>query len=951
MVAAFKRLASWRWLPAALAVAASFGVLAGPAQADPTPSTAPEITGTGQQGQMLTLTPGTWTSTGTGLTQSEQWYDCTGTSASSCTVAITGQTGDSYTLQPADLGEYVAVVETATDSTGTAIQTSNLIGPISSPPPPAPMNTGAPAITGTAQQDQTLSFTPGAWTPSGVTQSEQWYDCTSSTASSCTTAISEQTGNSLVLSSADVGDYVAVIETASNSTATVTATSNLIGPITAVPPTNSKAPVLSPLTVPIGQTLTLTPGTWSNATTVTDTWLECAGATCTALTPTTPTTFTVSATNVTAGDTIEVEETASDGSVSGTPVYTAATAAVTEVPTNSVAPAAPTGITWQGQTLTAQTGTWSPAPTSYTYQWEECTTTCTAITGQTAATMVVPTTVPAGDTIEVLVAGVDAGGTGTAVASAPTAAITVALTNVNPPGWSGTAQVGQTLKETNAVWSLTSPTLTYQWWRCSVGCAMITGATAQTYMPVAADVGAQLYVVETAGSGGGSVSAASPRTPAVTNAAGIVPVPVEQSPPALSGTSQEGQTLDASQGTWTNNPSSFAYQWMRCDGVSCDAVPGASGPTYTPSGNDVGDQMTVDVTAGNAGGNSTAVSSARSGVVMGTSSVSLVATPGSPVTDQGVTLVATVASGAAIAQTTGTITFDNGNTPITGCSNVSVPAKQSAIITCQASFAAGTAQLSAAFSPAKGSLLLGSSSSTSLGVGEATTEVSLLVGSVHLGTATKYTATVNPPTNSPGSILPSGHIEFLDTGVPISNCKSQALIKGVATCSVTYTRLRKHHVTARYTGDSNFNPSNSQTQLVKPGSTPATGIVRARMSWTFHYHPTYTTILSLTIAGLLPGVNVKMNCLGAGCPFTHSKAATKNARCGKHDKGKCSTGTADLTPRFGNSRLRIGAQLTILLSHPNWIGKYYRFTIRPRQAPKDRVSCLAVNSTLPGLGC
>ncbi|MGO9819393.1 MAG: Ig-like domain repeat protein [Solirubrobacteraceae bacterium] len=739
-----------------------------------------------------------------------------------------------------------------------------------------------------------------------------------------------------------------MIETAGDSTGTTTATTNLIGQIL---PISTQAPMITG-TAQQGQTLSYTGGTWSstNGTTISDAWLECS-ATCTAISGQTGPTMVIP-TTVPVGDTIEIQVTASIGA-SSTSVVSAPTAAVTPpTPVGPATIAAPTGITWQGQVLTAQTGTWTNSPSSYTYQWEECTTTCTAISGQTSMTMTTPTTVPSGDTIEVEVAGVNGGGTGTAVTSAPTAAITAPLIEESAPYITGTVQAGQTLTENNASWSLGTVTRAYQWYSCSGSpftCTAIAGATAQTY-PIPNPtpttlVGAYIEVVETASSGGGSVAADSPALPVPG------PVPVESAAPTLSGPSAEGQTLDASQGSWTNNPSSFVYQWMRCDGASCAAVPGATGPTYTLSGNDVGDQMYVEVTAGNTGGYGATVNSARSPVVMGSSTVSLAVTPGTPVTDQGVTLIATITSGAAIAPTTGSITFNNGNAAITGCSNVAVPARQTAIITCEASFGASTAQLSANFVPVKGSLLLGSSSSSSLAVGQASTKLSLLVGAVHLGSNTTFTATVDPPANSTGTILPTGRAEFFDKGVPIAKCHNQLVTRGVAKCQVRYTRLRKHHIMAKYSGDSNFSPSHSPTQLVKVGAIPPSGAVGALMTWKFAFHPSYTTILALAITGLSPGVAVEINCLGSGCPFNHSTAKPKITKCGKKSKRTCSTGSANLAPRFGGRHLRVGTQITVTFVHPDWIGKYYRFMIRPGRAPKYKVSCLAVNSSLPGVGC
>ena len=41
--------------------------------------------------------------------------------------------------------------------------------------------------------------------------------------------------------------------------------------------------------------------------------------------------------------------------------------------------------------------------------------------------------------------------------------------------------------------------------------------------------------------------------------------PVNTCAPTLSGQTAAGKTLTASNGCWTNHPTSYAYQWLRCD--------------------------------------------------------------------------------------------------------------------------------------------------------------------------------------------------------------------------------------------------------------------------------------------------------------------------------------------------------------------------------------------------
>jgi hypothetical protein len=92
--------------------------------------------------------------------------------------------------------------------------------------------------------------------------------------------------------------------------------------------------------------------------------------------------------------------------------------------------------------------------------------------------------------------------------------------------------------------------------------------------------------------------------------------PGETTPPSISGTLQNGQTLTADHGTWTGTqPIAFTYQWRRCDsnGANCADIAGATSQAYTLTAADVGSTVQVEVTGSNSVGSET--DTAQTGVV------------------------------------------------------------------------------------------------------------------------------------------------------------------------------------------------------------------------------------------------------------------------------------------------------------------------------------------------
>jgi Ig domain of plant-specific actin-binding protein len=92
-------------------------------------------------------------------------------------------------------------------------------------------------------------------------------------------------------------------------------------------------------------------------------------------------------------------------------------------------------------------------------------------------------------------------------------------------------------------------------------------------------------------------------------AAGTATKPKNVTPPTITGTAEVGQRLVATRGTWTGKPTSFHFQWIRCDADgACATIGGATKKTYVPTSADVGHTLEATVTARNAAGASSAAS-------------------------------------------------------------------------------------------------------------------------------------------------------------------------------------------------------------------------------------------------------------------------------------------------------------------------------------------------------
>jgi hypothetical protein len=183
------------------------------------------------------------------------------------------------------------------------------------------------------------------------------------------------------------------------------------------------------------------------------------------------------------------------------------------------------GATNDGQTLTANPGTWDGTATiSFTYAWRRCDSAgknCGAtFTGPSASPAYSLQDADVGHTMSVVVTAMNSVGTVQQGSFATNTVVTPA--NTAAPTISGTPQAGDTLSESHGSWLPTNSTLAYQWESCDTsgaGCSPIPGATAQTYKLTPADVGHTVAVQETGSQNGASSSPAASAPTAVVQAA------------------------------------------------------------------------------------------------------------------------------------------------------------------------------------------------------------------------------------------------------------------------------------------------------------------------------------------------------------------------------------------------------------------------------------------------
>jgi hypothetical protein len=126
--------------------------------APPVNTVLPTVTGPVATGYVLTCNPGVWTGA-PAPTFSFFWQRSA--SAAGPWTNIAGATSQTYTVQIADIGDYIRCVVSASNSAGANAANTAPVGPAIGA---APTNTSLPVISGNPQEGQVLTTSDGTWT-------------------------------------------------------------------------------------------------------------------------------------------------------------------------------------------------------------------------------------------------------------------------------------------------------------------------------------------------------------------------------------------------------------------------------------------------------------------------------------------------------------------------------------------------------------------------------------------------------------------------------------------------------------------------------------------------------------------------------------------------------------------------------------------------------------------
>ena len=650
------------------------------------------------------------------VTKTYEWFVCpsptvnaTSTLPSGCQ-AIASATANKYKIPdaPWHLNEYLVVKIRATNAVNFAEHYSATSEKIQT----GPVNERAPAITGStlfaSGVTTVLTANAGLWSPVDSVLSYQWYQCATVLVADdeldpgCT-AIQGANSLSYQLNDVDPGKSLMIAVTGERNNLRSTAYSASTALVTEKV-RNVVAPSIAGIPK-VNETSTGVDGDWRGfpAVVKTKSWYSCTTRLMTSVVAATATWVppTCKLLSGAVGDTLINDETdigrylvyavsatnkvSSTAAATTVKVFSAATEAVAdppvfdgrpslERPTGTSADAPPkVGSVWKAKAA------WTNkiAPTA-SYEWYRCDapvdTVLTPIVQTPDGCVAISASSDASYTIRiddqnkflmVAVTGTNAAGAGTQFSNSTTMAVAQAP-SANPlPSISGNHTAGSTLTIDPGVWSPSTVTLTYNWYRCTA--AIPTTTAEQPPNQVGVNVCTKIagngltHVIDELENGtyltaqvvATNFSATTSYLIGVTD--GVSQAPVNATPPTPKGDAYlVGLILSAAYDDWIAMPApTKTYQWYGCTSLvlaaastldsSCAAITNATEITYQLEREHTGEYILVSVTARNGAGSSTIYSASTQ---------------------------LPVEAGYTPGSTSVTATTLNGNTRITGTSDV-----------------------------------------------------------------------------------------------------------------------------------------------------------------------------------------------------------------------------------------------------------------------------------------
>jgi hypothetical protein len=428
-------------------------VATNPVQLQALTSTTPSISGTAEVGLTLTASTGTWTD---GTSFSYQWLRDGNT--------ISGATAGSYQISVNDVGSALSV-RVSGSKDGFASTTLNSSSTISIPA--LTLTSSTPTIAGEAEVGETLTGNTGSWT-SGTTFAFQWLRDGDQ--------IPGATSANYLVSIGDVGNQISLRVTGSQLGYTPKTLTSLT--TTGVPElTLSSSTPLVLGEAAVGQTLTASPGSWTQGTVFSYQWERDGNS----ISGATSNSYLVVVDDIGSQITVSVS-----GRKTGYTTQDIDSSPTASVPVPTVQSVVPTisGLLAVGETLQAISGEWSEGAT-LDYQWRRD---GTDIVGANSVFYQL-TESDLNSEISIQVVGEKLSYNSATRVSSSTASIKRKL-NTSGPTISGLSQIGQPLTVVHELWNV-GVSFSYQWLRDGVS---ISGATLSTYLVSPDDAGAQISV-------------------------------------------------------------------------------------------------------------------------------------------------------------------------------------------------------------------------------------------------------------------------------------------------------------------------------------------------------------------------------------------------------------------------------------------------------------------------